>query len=585
MKERPLLPVAGGRETWRHVSAVLGPRRRVLAAAGAMFVARAGAGLVGPAVLGRLVDLVVEGRSADAMTGPVLVLLAAAIAEGAFVWAGPAVAAGAVEPALADLREAVVDRTLHLPITEVERAGTGDVVAPVDGDVAVVTEAVRQGAPELAAATLTIGATVIGLLLLDWRLALAGLVAVPLQCVAVRWYLPRSRPVYAAQRISEGARSQQLLETMGAADTVRALRRRDAHVGLVRARSDDARGLTLRATWLSTRFFGRLNVAEALGLTAILTTGALLIRADAVTVGEVTAASLYFQRVFDPVNTALWLLDEVQSAGAALARLVGVARLPAAPEPPERRSTAVAVAIDGVSFSYSQGHELLRGLSLEIAPGERVAVVGASGAGKSTLAKLVAGMLVPDRGAILVGGRAVRPEDPDVVLVTQEVHVFAGRLEDDLRLGRPGATDEQLWASLATVGADAWVGRLPQGLTTIVGDGGERLTALQAQQLALARLVLADPPVAILDEATAEAGSAGARDLEGAARAATEGRTSLVIAHRLTQAVDADRIVVLEAGRMIEIGNHADLVATGGTYAHLWEAWSHQRAAPTKGKT
>jgi ATP-binding cassette subfamily C protein len=184
---------------------------------------------------------------------------------------------------------------------------------------------------------------------------------------------------------------------------------------------------------------------------------------------------------------------------------------------------------------------------------------------------------------VSIGGRPGVPEDPDVVLVSQEVHVFAGPLEDDLRLGRPDASDADLRAALAIVGADDWVARLPQGLATIVGEGGARLTVLQAQQLALARLVLADPPVAILDEATAEAGSAGARQLERAASAAVVGRTALIIAHRLTQAQHADRIVVLDGGRVTEVGSHAELVETGGTYARLWQAWDVRRSAASDG--
>jgi ATP-binding cassette subfamily C protein len=211
-----------------------------------------------------------------------------------------------------------------------------------------------------------------------------------------------------------------------------------------------------------------------------------------------------------------------------------------------------------------------------------VALVGPSGAGKSTVAKLVAGVHRVDDGTVEVGDRDVAaldratsgPPAARVTLVTQEVHVFAGPLAADLRLARPGASDDELHAALDLVGATPWVAALDDGLDTVVGEVGHQLSPTQAQQLALARLVLADPQVAILDEATAEAGSAGAGVLDAAATAAIAGRTALVIAHRLTQAATADRIVVLDQGRVVEQGSHAALLASGGLYADLWSAWS-----------
>ena len=248
------------------------------------------------------------------------------------------------------------------------------------------------------------------------------------------------------------------------------------------------------------------------------------------------------------------------------------------------RPTDSSVVVSGVGHAYTTGHEVVTDVDLTLRPGERIALVGASGAGKTTLAKLIAGVHAPTAGQVRIGGVEVAALDPAapravVALVTQEVHTFAGTLAADLRLARPDATDEELVAALDRVGALGWVRVLPNGLATVVGAGGQRLSATQAQQLALARIVLADPLIAILDEATAEAGSAGARALEAAALRALEGRTALVVAHRLTQAATADRVVVLDAGRVVEIGPHSELTARDGPYARLWAAWSRSRGS------
>jgi ATP-binding cassette subfamily C protein len=593
-----LLPVASAADTRRAVRSRLRPYRLLLIGAVALFVARALVGLIGPAVFGRIVDVVVDGGPTSSLTTAFVVLAIAAVVEAVLAWVGPIVAAHAAEPALADLREEVVDRALHVPLSDVERAGTGDLVARVDGDVGVASAAIREAFPLVAEAGLTIGLTVVGLALLDWRLGLAGLCAAPIQLHTVRWYLPRSNPVYAAERVAASERSQQLVESLGGASTVQALDESERHTGLVGERSQRAVDLALRGTWLRTRFFARLNLAEAVGLGAILATGFLLHRAGDVSVGAVTAAALYFQRLFDPINTLLYLIDEAQSGVAALARLVGVAEMAPDRHGPAERPGDGGVAMTDLCYSYERGHQVVHGVDLCVADSRVLAVVGATGAGKSTLAKLVAGVHRPDSGTVTIGGvdvtaAAERDGRPPVVLVTQEVHVFAGTLADDLRLARPSATDGELGAALATVGASSWVATLPDGLETVVGDGGHFLDATHAQHVALARLVLADPLVAVLDEATAEAGSAGARVLERAAAAAVSSRTAVVVAHRLSQASASDEIVVVDGGRVVEAGPHDSLVAADGAYADLWRAWHRDRAhapadgvmAPTTGVT
>ncbi|TWP47309.1 ABC transporter ATP-binding protein [Lentzea tibetensis] len=566
---RELLPIASGARTWA-VLRSLAPVKLTLLAFGVL-VAGTGAGMVAPPVLGHVVDLVTARR--DEFLLPVAVLVVVALLQGGLTALGISLVAKVGEGVLAELRERFVTRVLRLPLEQVEKAGAGDLTSRVTRDVQVVADAVRIALPTMARASLTIVLTLVGLLVLDWRFLLAALLAAPIQAYTVRWYGGRAMKVYTAQRTAVGEQQQQLLDTIGGASTVRAFRLGEDHLSRVRTRSEAAVSLTLRGIKLLSQFYGRLNVAEVVGLVGVLVTGFILVGNGSATLGTATAAALYFHSLFNPINQALALADDVQSATASLSRIVGVVDCPV----PDRGTfDGVAdgsVKVSGVGHSYVTGRPVLSDVDIDLSPGERVALVGASGAGKTTLAKLIAGVHTPSAGTVDVGGD---PRD-SVALISQEVHVFAGPLIDDLRLARPSASVDEVEAALARVDALAWASALPSGLSTVVGEGGHRLTVAQAQQLALARLVLADRPVAILDEATADAGSAGARALEAAASSALEGRTGLLVAHRLTQAESADRVVVLEDGRVVESGTHADLLAAGGKYATLWAAWSGSR--------
>jgi len=567
------LPVATPGQTGGWLLAQLRGRRLELAVTLAVGLVAATASVLPVAALGRLVDLVREGAHPAALFPIAVVVVTAALIGGVASGATTALVSRLGERILATLREETVGIALRLPATVLDRAGRGDLLSRVGADVAAIGTAAAEVLPTVISAVLLAALSVTAMFGLDWRLGLAGLAAMPLYLAALRWYLPRSAPIYARERAAIGARSQLLMESLQGVRTVHAYRIEDRHLTAIDGASAHARDLSIGVFTLFTRFVGRINRAELVGLATILAAGFWFVRAGWVTVGETAAAAVLFHRLFNPIGMILFTFDEIQEAGAGLARLVGVGTLPVAPAGDIRLDKA-DLELDHVCFAYDERVPVLREITLRVAPGERVALVGSTGAGKTTVASIAAGILRPQRGTAYAGGIPVDDLAPGVIaVISQETHVFAGPLVEDVRLARPSATFLEVRQALATVGALDWAVALPDGLDTLVGEGGHPLTAAQGQQLALARLVLLDPAVAILDEATAEAGSAGARALEEAALAATRGRTTLLVAHRLTQAATADRIVVLEHGTVLEEGTHTELVTAGGRYAELWAAW------------
>ncbi|MEV4620522.1 ABC transporter ATP-binding protein [Asanoa sp. NPDC049573] len=573
-----LLPVAGGRAT----AGAFGRKLRRYPGLGLAAVlssaAASGAAVAVPILLGRLVDLVAAQGATRSLLAMAGWILAAGLAAAVLVGVSRALVAEWGARACADLREEVLDHALRMDAARLEAAGAGDVASRVTDDVERVTDATRLAA-EVFAALVTVAITFAGFATLDWRIALAFLVVFPLYAISLRRFIPQAEARYAAERRAVAARTQSLLSTFTGARTVHAYGMEERQSARVDAASRGAVDARLHAVRGFLWFANVMNYAEALGLSAVLLTGFLLVRADATTVGEVTAAALLFHRLFGPLGLLLLTFNDVQSAGAALARLVGVAELhipaPSGRAVARRPTDVVATA---VRHHYPGGPAVLHDVSIEIPPGQSLAVVGASGAGKTTLAAILGGVFPATGGEVRLGGRPIGDLAPDelrrlVGVVTQEVHVFAGTLADDLRLAAPDATDDDLLAAVKLAGADAWVAALPAGLATRVGDGEHPLTASQAQQLALARIALVDPPVVILDEASAEAGSAGARQLEQASAALLQDRTAVVVAHRLTQAQSCDRIAVMADGRIVELGTPAELIAAGGAYATLWAAW------------
>lgn len=579
-----LLPTATPAETWRYILRLMRPVWLAGVLALILMLAVSAMGLVTPLVLGRVVDAVDAAQGMEALVGPVAVLLGVLMVRVPVQVLASVLIARAGEPTLATLRERVMDRALRLPSAQVEAGGSGDLIARVTGDVAVATSAIREVIPALGSAAFTIAVSLVGLAALDWRFALAGALAVPVQWWTLRWYLRVSGPVYRRERVVEGERAQASLEAITGQATIRALGRRQESLGRVERVSREAIDCQVRTVRMQTIFYSRLNLAEFVGMAAVLATGFALVSTGAATVGAATAAALLFFGLFNPINVLLALVDEAQGAGAGLARLVGVAGMATEPEPSRGAPASGAFALDEVTAGYQVDRPVLEDIRLAAGNGATTALVGASGAGKSTVAKLLAGLLAPTAGEIRLGDDPIArlPQDlrPHVGLVTQEIHLFAGTVRQDLKLANPSVTDTELWEALEVVGAASWVRDLPDGLETVIGQGGKRLNAASAQQLALARLLLADPMIAILDEATADAGSAGARLLGEAVERVAAGRSTVVVAHRLSQAAAADQVVVLDAGRIVESGTHDQLLASGGHYARMWQASLGGTATP-----
>ena len=519
-----------------------------------------------PQLMGQIVDLVTGTAATKPMWQIGAELIVLSVAGAAMSAAGFYLVARLSERVIANLRQDMVGTALGLPTHQVEDAGTGDLVSRSTDDVAELSAAVTETLPTLSTSLFSILATVIALLTLDWYFVLIPVVVAPVYYVAARMYLARAPQRYAAERAAMAERARRVLEAIRGRATVRAFSMEDRmHTEIENASWSVVRkGITARTTMLvlNTWMLG----IEFLMLTMALAVGYYLVSTDVLTVGAVTGAVLMI----------------IQSGYASLARIVGVVSDPPVPvadsgaDAPRGR-----VELRDVSFSYGSGWAV-RNVDLTISPGETVAIVGASGAGKTTVAALLAGLRVPDAGEVLVDGYPVSQlSDSEriarLATVSQEVHVFSGTLRQDLTLAKPDATDDELLSALDRVNAESWFDRLHAGLDTVVGSRGLQLEPVAAQQLALARILLLDPAIVVMDEATAEAGSAGAGALEDAADEVTHGRSALVVAHRLDQASQADNILVMEDGEIVERGTHDQLLACRGIYQRLWSAWSAGR--------
>ncbi|MFB7943612.1 ABC transporter ATP-binding protein [Kitasatospora phosalacinea] len=575
------LPIASPRQVRWAAVALVRSDGRAFAAVLALNAAAALLGLAGPWLLGRIIDRVAEGATTGDVDRFGLLLLGCALVQVLLSRQARYLAHRFGERSAAKVREQLLDRVLALPAGTAERAGTGDLTARGTADSTAVGETLRDAAPELLVACAQILFILGAILTVSPLLGSCGLLGILGIALGSRWYLRRSRPAYLADRAATAGLAETLSATAGGARTVDALGLGAQRLAAGRAAVAEARRARLRTLHLRLRFFAAINLSYTVPAALVLPLGAVLVAHGAVTPGAAVATALYLQRIVDPLDTVVVLLEGLQSSTAAYARVEGLAP---APVPAQSRTEQAAgghepaddrIRVSGVRYAYPDGPDVLHGLDLDLTPGERLAVVGPSGSGKTTLGRLLAGVERPRTGSVTVGGVPLADLAPErlrrqVVLVTQEHHVFLGTLRDNLEIAAPGAGDAALTAALDAVG---WQHDLPDGLDTDLGPAATRLDGARAQQLALARVILADPHTLVLDEATALLDPATARHTERALAAALTGRTVIAIAHRLHTAHDADRVAVLAGGRLTALGPHEDLLAEPGPYADLWRTW------------
>jgi ATP-binding cassette, subfamily B, bacterial len=491
------------------------------------------------------------------------------------------------ERILADLRNRLFDHLQRLSLGFYERNRAGVIISRLTNDVEAIDQLVTDGVTSLVQNTLTLLGTAILLFILDWRLALATLIVIPFMSIATGIFRLRSARAYAAVRERLGLVTATLAEDIAGMRIVQAFTRERTNMENFRAVTERYRESNMETVVLNGLYFPFVDLLSSIALAVVLGYGGHLYFQGDVTLGTLFAFMLYVQNFFDPVQQLSQLYNTFLSATAALDKIVEVLD-----EEPEVRDGPDAkplprvegrVRFENVRFGYGEGPEVLHGLDLDVAAGTTVALVGHTGAGKSTIAKLLARFYDPREGRITIDGHDLRDVTQaslrrQLGIVPQEGFLFAGTVSENIAFGRPDADAPEIASAAETIGAHEFVSNLEDGYDTHLQERGTRLSLGQRQLVALARALLADPRILILDEATSSVDIGTERKIESALRRLLAGRTAFVIAHRLSTIRDADLIVVLEHGRVVEQGTHDELLRRQGLYTSLYGDWAADAA-------
>jgi ABC-type multidrug transport system fused ATPase/permease subunit len=558
---------------------LLRPHRRALAAAAALSLVAAAGALAQPALVSRVIDVVGSGDPLLPAVSVLVVVLLAASALSAFQ---QYLLQRTAEGVVLTTRQLLADRLLRLPVAEYDRRRTGDLMSRVGADTTLLRATVTSGVVDVAgSAVLAIGA-VIAMALVDGWLLLLTVVSV---AIGVTTAVLASRGVRRLSRQAQeevGAMTAAVERALSAVRTIRASGATAREVDAVGGSAGRAFDAGVRVARLEALVSPAGSIAVQGAFLAVLGVGGYRVASGSISVAELVAFILYLFLLVMPLGQAIGAWTQLQTGLGALARIQEILGLaPEEDERPERPGTAVAppagaplLELDDVSFAYPDGTPVLRGVSLQVPAGSRIALVGPSGAGKSTILALIEGFYPVGSGAVRWAGTDVR-ELPRAALrarlgyVEQEAPVLAGTVRDNLLLTRPDATDPELWAVLADVGLTEVVRRSPRGLDVLVGDEGVLLSGGERQRLAIARSLLARPGLLLLDEPTASLDARNEGLLRETLAAAAADRALLVVAHRLSTVLDSDQIVVLDQGRVVARGTHAELVDSSPLYREL----------------
>ncbi len=574
-----------------HVWPLVRPLMPTIAAVSVAVLLATGATVASPLLIGYAIDNALEEGDEDVLAQVALAFVALAVVRPLLQRFIVLYTARAGEAFLADLRTSTYDRLqqLSLPYFEGERAGV--LVSRLTADVQSLTMFVRMALPEIVTNLVLLVATLIVMGLLSPLLLLYALISLPIVVGAWAVYHRRSEPAYLAIRDTVADTLAALQERFAGVRVIQAFRREsDAFAGY-EERSIEQIDAYRRASYVNIGFFPLIALAQAIALAVVLVAGARLYDDGGISIGTVSAFVLFVASLFEPLARLAEWFSELRSGQAALKKIVGVLETPVSvPEhdAPQSLPEQGDHAADEIAFAYDEGRLVLNDVAMTISPGERVALVGPTGAGKSTFAKLLTRKYDPLGGAVAFGDIDLRTASYEslrdrIVFVPQEGHLFSGSIADNVRLARPEATAEEVHAALSSIGAVERFEKLPDGLDTDVRSRGVRLSAGERQLVSLARVLLSDPAVIVLDEATSSVDPGTERAVERALAVVAKGRTVITIAHRLSTAARADRVAVLRDGKLVELGTHADLVARDGFYAQLWRSWMRSGAEPSPG--